>query len=165
MSQAMNILNQLESVFDGKQAKVLANVLLEREELSLKDLVTKEYLTSELNDMKSLFYKEMGDLKDDLRKEMGDLKDDLRKEMGDLKDDLHKEMNNLKDELRKDMGDLKNDLRKEIGDLKDDVNKRFDIVNERMLELNKTIIRQTWVYLGGIAFLVSVLTLVLKIIK
>ena len=121
MSQAIDILNQLESVFDDKQAKVLANVLLEREETSLKDLVTKEYLSGELNDIKSVYYKEMNELKDDLRKEMGNLKDD--------------------------------------------VNKRFDTMNERIVDLNKTIIRQTWWYLGGIAFLVSVLTLVLRIIK
>ncbi|GMT48963.1 MAG: hypothetical protein IEMM0008_0502 [bacterium] len=101
MSQAIDIMTELEKVFDKEKAKVLTNAILKREEEG--NLVTKDYLHMVINGLKADFFKEMGSLKDDLRTEMSTLKDDLRTEMSTLKDDLRTEMNTLKDDLQTEM--------------------------------------------------------------
>mgnify|MGYP000057736521 CR=1 FL=1 len=90
MSQAIDIMTELEKVFDKEKAKVLTNAILKREEEG--NLVTKDYLHMEINGLKADFYKEMASLKDDLRTEMSTMKDDLRTEMSTMKNDLQKEM-------------------------------------------------------------------------
>ncbi len=93
MSQAIDIMTELEKVFDKEKAKVLTDAILKREEEG--NLVTKDYLHMVINSLKAEFFKEMSSLKDDLRTEMSSLKDDLRKEMSQGFIDVYKAINDV----------------------------------------------------------------------
>ncbi len=160
MSQAIDIMNELEKVFDKEKAKILTNAILKREEEG--NLVTKDYLHKEVNGLKADLYKEMGTLKDDLRSEMSTLKDDLRSEMSTLKDDLRSEISTLKDDLHSEISTLKDDLREEMMTMNDNMNKRFDLVNTRFIDVQKSITRMTIYFIsaiGTIAIILKVLDL------
>ncbi len=159
MSQAMEIMNELEKVFDKEKAKVLTNVILKREEEG--NLVTKDYLHMEINGLKAGFYKETSSLKDDLRKEMSTLKDDLRTEMSDMKSDLQKEMSTLRSDLQKEMSTMKDDLRTEMGTMKNDLQKEmsqgFIDIYKAINGVQKSITRMTIYFISAIATIAIIL--------
>ncbi len=154
MNSALEIMSELEKAFNENQAKVMTNAILMSKESVLVDAANKDdlkLLGSDLGLMRSELRQEMSEQKLEIIAKMANIQDSLRQEMGTLKDDLRTEMSTMKDDLRTEIGSMKDDLRTEISTMKDD--------------LHKLIIAQTRWYLVGIAFLVSILTLVLKLMQ
>lgn len=153
MSQAIEIIQKLETGFSKEQSMILADVILEQEETYHSNLVTKDYLHKEITALRQ----EMNQQGSELRQEINQLGSELRQEMSELR----KEMNDRFKEMDNRFHDKLFDIQKSILD----VQKSVIDIQKSVIDVQKSITRMTVYFIsaiGTIAIILKVLDIVFK---
>lgn len=117
MIDTRKAVKELKAVgFSEDQADLVASLFSST--IPWEELVTKEYLSKELDYRMGVFRSEMNESQASLRAEIIESQASLRSEMNELQSSLRSEMNELQSSLRSEMNELQSSLRGEMKGLR-----------------------------------------------